>query len=103
MSVHKDRPQLVFGISGPLGTRIRNLSRALADELKTFGYSAQPVRVSDLLRLFPDNAEQPGPAEDSRIEALQNAANDLRSRLEDGAILARAAVAEIRKWKNEKI
>jgi cytidine deaminase len=90
------RPELVFAITGSLGSRLSTLSTELADALHAFGYETVPIRVSDLLKHFPDWQGEPEAGEDARIEHRQNVANALRTRLRDGAVLARATIAEIR-------
>lgn len=90
------RPELVFALAGPLGTRLTKLSDRLAAELEGFGYSTTRIRVSGLLRRFPDWTEPATDTADARVRHLQGVANAVRRRLQDGAVLARAAIAEIR-------
>lgn len=96
LNVLPKRPELVFAMVGPLGTRLRKLSDQLTRELKAFGYDVEPIRISDLLCRFPDWTPLDKPGEDARVRHLQNTANAIRGRHRDGAILARAAIAEIR-------
>lgn len=91
-----DRPELVFALVGAAGVRLEDLSVALKDELTTFGYHAVDIRLSDLLVNFTCS-EQKGTSEFERIRYLQNKGDALRDNLKDGAALARAAVAEIRR------
>lgn len=92
------RPELVFAIAGPLGTRLSSLSERLADSLRSFGYEIIPIRVSALLpRFLQDWEEADGTSADARVRHLQRMANKVRRRLQDGAVLARAAIVEIRR------
>ncbi len=90
------RPELIFAIVGPLGTRLADLSTRLTSDLEGFGYAVERVRVSDLLKQLPDWKPSQSAKEDDRIVNLQMVANEARQRTEDGALLARAAIAEIR-------
>src|SRR5690349_5033257 len=96
------RPELIFAMAGPLGTRLVNLSDQLERELQEFGYSVVRIRLSSLLRRFPDWKELDGSGADARVRHHQGVANVVRSRTEDGAVLARAAIAEIRRSRMEQ-
>jgi cytidine deaminase len=97
-----DKPELIFAMTGPLGTRLDTLSRQLASTLEGFGYQPIPIRLSELLTQFPDWKEPPGGTEDNRVEHLQSVANALRTRTKDGAMVTRAGIAAIRKKRAEK-
>jgi cytidine deaminase len=90
------RPELIFALVGAAGARLSDLSKGLKDELKTFGYETEDIRLSDLLRNFLGWADPPGPSEHDRITHLQNMGNEFRRRLEKGDALALAGIAEIR-------
>jgi cytidine deaminase len=92
-----NRPELIFAIVGPLGTRLEDLSRELENSLKGFRYKPVTIRLSELVSQFPAWKEAPGTTEAIRIEHLQKAANTVRKTAGDGGVLARAAVCEIRK------
>jgi hypothetical protein len=92
----KERPELVFALAGPLGTNLPALSEQLAKELQGFGYKPIRIRVSALLPRFQDWKAPEENSAAARVRHLQRMANTVRRRLKDGAVLARAAVAEIR-------
>lgn len=91
-----DRPELVFGLVAPAGTRLDDLSRVIAEELKTFGYESVEIRLSQLLENFQGSAGQAGISEFDRITYLQERGNAFRRAVGDGAALARAAISAIR-------
>lgn len=91
-----NRPELVFALVGAAGTPIDQLSNELKDGLATFGYKSIPIRLSDLLANFRWK-DQEGTSEFHRIRYLQDKGDAFRARLEDGAALARASIAEIRR------
>ena len=90
------RPELIFGLVGPAGTRLADLSKELTAELATFGYEVVEIRLSQLLRHFKGFTAQAGTSEFDRIRHLQEMGNALRSHAADGAALARAGVTAIR-------
>ncbi len=90
------RPELIFAMVGPLGTRLTDLAKRLATDLDGFGYTVERIRVSDLLKQLPDWTPPQNTHEDDRITNLQKIANAARIRTKDGALLARAAIAEVR-------
>jgi deoxycytidylate deaminase len=95
-SVEQQRPELIFSMVGPLGTRLSALSQRLTRELQAFGYEVERIGISELLARFPEWTPPDTPGEAARVRHFQTIANAIRGRLEDGAILARAAIAEIR-------
>ncbi len=96
------RPELVFAMAGPLGTRLNSLSGQLAKELNGFDYTVIPIRVSALLSNFADWKAAEGSGAEARVRHLQGIANAVRGRLKDGGAMARAAVAELRKLRAER-
>src|SRR6202789_2281390 len=87
---------LTVSKEGTVGTRLADLAKRLAAELEGFGYVGERVRVSELLKQFPDWASPQSAHEDDRIINRRRRANAARLRTGDGALLARAAIAEIR-------
>jgi deoxycytidylate deaminase len=91
-----DRPEIIFALVGAAGARLDDLSAALKDSLSTFGYEAVDIRLSALLVNSADWINHTGTSESDRIRHLQDKGDALRRTLNDGAALARAAIAEIR-------
>ena len=91
-----NRPELIFALVGPAGVRLDALSNEIKDELRTFGYKAEDIRLSKLLDNFDGLSDGGGSGEFDRIRNLQKKGNALRSALTDGAALARAGIAAIR-------
>lgn len=90
------RPELVFGLVGPVGTRLSDLKKSLVENLKRFNYSTVDIHVSNLLRHFEGWVEESDSTTFTRIEHRQEIGFAFRSRMNDGAALARAAIAKIR-------
>ena len=90
------RPELVFGLVGPVGTRLLDLKKALVKSLKDFNYSTVDIHVSELLRNFEEWVSESDSTTLTRIEHRQKVGFAFRSRMDDGAALARAAIAKIR-------
>jgi deoxycytidylate deaminase len=98
-----ERPELIFALAGPLGTRLGNLSTQLASELQSLGYEPILIHVSDLLSRFREDWKEPDrTSAEARVQHLQKTANAVRRRLKDGAALARATIIEIRRLRSER-
>lgn len=95
------RGELVIGLAGPLGTRLEDLSTELSRTLGLFQFGTTTVRLSALLRRFPQWRNQQKKGEGERIAHLQRVANDVRAGNKDGGIVARAAIAAIRERRLE--
>lgn len=91
-----NRPELIFGLVGPAGIRIDDLSSELTRSLEQFGYKNVDIRLSELLENF--DATKPAENDEAaRITHLQKKGDEFRRKLQDGGALARAAIAEIRR------
>ena len=98
VSGENEKPELIIGLVGPAGVRLRDVSKSVIDYLKVFGYTAEIIRVSELFEnyhRFDKNKIVGGEGE--RILYCQEVALDFRRELEDGAAPALAAITEIRK------
>ena len=101
-SVHLE-PELVFGIIGPLGIDLDHLTKILKEELQRVGYRSRLIRLSNLLhRVKGLNTRLSRRPEHRRIRTHMKAGTELRSGTEKGGILARVAIAAIRR-EREKI
>ena len=69
-----ERPELIFAMVGPLGTRLDALLKRLSRELQTFGYEVESIRVSQLLAGFADWTSPETPGEGGRVRHLQGKA-----------------------------
>lgn len=90
------RPELIFALVGQAGVRIENYSRVLHEHLQTFGYKTVDIRLSDLLQNYTGWSNEPDTSEATRIMHRQEMGLGFRKKLNDGAALARTAIAKIR-------
>jgi len=90
------RPELIFALVGPAGVRLKGLSGQLKESLKTFQYETSDISLSDLLAQFSGWTKETDTTEYTRIKHRQNMGYAFRSKLNDGAALARAGIAAIR-------
>ncbi len=95
-SENASRPELIFGLVGPVGTSLADLKQSLITSLKGFNYAAVGIHVSDLLRNFADWVDESDSSTFTRIKHRQAVGLAFRSALGDGAALALAAIAKIR-------
>ena len=95
-------PELVFGIIGPLGIDLDNLTNILKEELDRVNYRSRLIRLSGLLRdiegLTTKLKRKP---EHERIRTHMKAGTELRSLTGIGGILARIAIADIQQKREE--
>lgn len=99
---NSDRPELVFALVGAAGTRLTDLGGALRAQLNLFDYQCHDIHLSKLLNGYSGSRIAPtGGGDYERIRHLQETGNEFRTRSNDGAALARAAIVEIRKKRCE--
>lgn len=102
-----EKPELVFGIVGPVGVDRELVCSALQTELIEYGYTVHRIRVSKLITLIPrySNIEAGCTDEFNRIEKYMSAGTSVRedSGLGDAlAILAMSEISSIRTQENLK-
>lgn len=92
------RPELIIALVGPAGVKLEALCRALKQYLREgFHYETREIRLSNLLEAFEDWTPEPDRTEYTRITHRQELGRKFRLALNDGAALARAGIAAIRK------
>lgn len=90
------RPELIFGLVGPAGVRLDDLSQELMDQLSGYGYQSTLIRVSELLERFLGFTPPEKEGEAARIRHRQAMGNAFRNAMDDGAALALASMVKIR-------
>ena len=90
-----DGIELVFGFVGPTGVDLGRVFESLRVQLKTVGYEAISVRVSDLLSPYLHGEAHVFESEYSRIKTLMNDGTELRHHSEQADIAGRLAIARI--------
>ena len=89
--------ELVFGLIAPVGADLDRLESDLIDQLGLYGYTANSIRLSALLRnvqgLGVELKEAP---ELDRVNSYMNAGNALRAKLQAQEVLALWAIAHIK-------
>lgn len=91
------RPELIFGLVGPVGTRLSALSDQLHLGLRNVGYTVIDIKVSSLLANFQPEELVPDNDEYLRIRFLQDRGYRFRRSLGSGDALALASIAAIRR------
>lgn len=92
--------ELVLGLVGALGTDLTRLTEILQDSLREHGYEPVVIHLSALLRELPDWKALPERPYDDRIEQLQTAGNELRSRTGIPAAMATLGVGAIQEHRH---
>lgn len=98
--------ELVFGLAGPVGADLQEVSRTLADSLKKADYAVEEISVSALIRQIasrrtltrPDGSriELCDEPEEQRIASYMDGGNAIRRLCSNPAAVASAAIAEVR-------
>jgi deoxycytidylate deaminase len=96
--VRTDRPEIVFGLVGAVGTDLALTADLLGDVLRTFGYHVvDTISLSQLLDYV--ERENPLPTRsdpyDVYIDERMTAGDELRAGLRSGSALAQMAVHEV--------
>ena len=77
-----EKPELFFGLVGPLGADLDSLTRFLENSLCDVGYDVKMLRLSDLLRYIWKKPlpKRSGPL-DKYIKSLQDAGDEFRKKI----------------------
>ncbi|HVH73445.1 MAG TPA: anti-phage dCTP deaminase [Stellaceae bacterium] len=90
-------PELVFGVTGAVGTDLTLVCSVLKEILQEVEYrDAEIIRLSDLLRSIEGNQHIPLSPADVRTEQLMNAGDSFRRLLARGDAVALLGIPEIR-------
>ncbi len=91
-----EKPEIVIGLVGPLGTPLQDVYRLLKQELCTFGYDAVRIRLSSILNSVTGLSSVLSEKDEyNRIKSRMDAGSELRKRTERGDMLARLAISRI--------
>jgi tRNA(Arg) A34 adenosine deaminase TadA len=89
--------ELVFGLVAPVGADLDQLQAALVDQLGLYGYHANPIRLSELLKKVRGlGVTLKDAPELERVRSYMDAGNALRRRTKSEEILALWAMAKIK-------
>jgi deoxycytidylate deaminase len=95
-------PELIFGMVGAIGTDLAQVEDALKNALASVGYIAVSIKLSDLMReLRAPWSEFPERDHPEYYGKAMDAGNRLREKLQDGSVLARLAIASIRRRRDK--
>jgi cytidine deaminase len=90
-------PELIFGVTGAVGTDLTLVCDVLKEVLREVRYGdAEVIRLSDLLRSIEGNEDIPRSPVDIRTERLMDAGDLLRRNLARGDAVALLGIPEIR-------
>ena len=95
------RSELVIALSCAVGTDIFPVRKEIEEELKKYGYESRTIKILTTL-LEPLHAGIGNCNNFERAMALMDLGNQVRKKSEDGAILARGAVHQIRLLRKAK-
>ena len=87
--------ELVIGLVAPVGTDLNRFMEKLRGGLSRFNYEPNVVRLSALLGRFGLKTELIDTPEEARINSAMSAGTELRTSMQNGEVLAWAAVQDI--------
>lgn len=96
--------ELVFGLVAPTGVDLSKVNDSLKAQLKTVGYSAEFIRLSELITPYLTSGKSAGPTASSeygRIKSLMESGTSLREKTGQDDIVGRLGVARIRSKRKE--
>jgi deoxycytidylate deaminase len=100
------RPELIFGIAGPIGVDISAIEDSIKAALDDVEYTTHTIKLTDEMRSFGSEIEIPDRGDFHQVMTKKmDYANDLRKRYADPAVLAMIAIRGIqllRRQINEK-
>lgn len=91
-----ERPELIFGLVGAIGTDMDMVSRILSSELQKVRYESKHIKVTDTLKYFDHNFEVVSSPLEKKYATLMDAGNYLREKLVRNDAFALLSVAAIR-------
>ncbi len=95
-----NRPEIIVGLTGALGVDLEAVQDSCAAILKTIGYNVVSVRLSHLLKEYPEPGLFPKPddelPEDERLNSYMNAGNEFCKSLNRSDAMALLAILKIR-------
>jgi len=95
-------PELVFGLVGAIGTDLGQVEDAMKNSLASVGYTVVPIKLSDLMReLNPPWSSFPSREDSEYYKKAMDAGNNLRDKLQDAGVLAKLAIASIRRRRDK--
>jgi deoxycytidylate deaminase len=97
--LERSDPEIFLGLVGAVGTDLGSIGHHLKDELHRVGYSADIIRLSDLMLETDRYAELRsliGGYEDERINQLMDAGDDFRAAAMRGDAVALLAISKVR-------
>ena len=94
--------ELVFGLVAPVGADLEALEADLSNQLRQYGYTPNPIRLSKLLDGVRDlDVELKAAPEFDRLMSYMDGGNRIRERSGSGEILALSAMASIKKQRKK--
>ncbi len=96
-----NRPELVFGLIGPIGTDLDSVCRALEQSVSVAGYDTHQIRLSAEIENFY-NKKHNGMSEADRIGSLMDLGNELRVKSGTAAAAAVLAILKIFELRNSE-
>ncbi|HVM79321.1 MAG TPA: anti-phage dCTP deaminase [Stellaceae bacterium] len=94
-------PELVFGLVAPIGTELRTVAEELEMGLRTVGYHAIHVHVTDTLKEFPGVFKLKERPTEEKYRTYMDAGNRIREKLDRADALALLTVLAIRRQRAE--
>ena len=96
-----ERPELVIGLVGAVGSRLEVVARALDREFSAVRYSTETIQLSELLEEIYGKPKSDDGSEFHRIKYLMGRGDDFRKSVKRKEAVALLSVAAIRRHREE--
>ncbi|MBB4015875.1 cytidine deaminase [Chelatococcus caeni] len=90
------RPELIFGIAGPIGVDIDEITTSLVNALKGVQYDSEVIKLTELMRYFPTEVLEPTSDDFFSVTNFKmDYANSLCRKYDNAAAMSAMAINEI--------
>ena len=97
-----NRPELIFGLVGAVGTDLGNATDVLETNLERVGYSVHKIRLSDEMRKFDSDGEPSDKtSEYERIKSSMDKGDNIRKKINKKSTVAGIGVARIKEIRDD--
>lgn len=91
-----DKPEIFFGLVGPIGVDLETVETTIARELKHLEYESVPIRITELMKAVETGVELKSNSYSEKYHSLIKYADEVCKLAGSSAALAGLAVAKIR-------
>ena len=92
---NQDKPELIFGLIGPIGVDLTAITRKLNAALQNVGYKSVEIRITDLMKSVPVGLRLRQDSYVNKYNDLISYADSVRQKCRSNAAMAGLAITQI--------